>query len=58
MLDEVGAVAGEHVDNGNLYHGVAAGLEAHRGAGYVNQYLTGEGGVVNAHVELQTLVLG
>lgn len=58
VLHEVGAVAGEHVDDGNLNHGVAAGLLAHGGAGYVDEYLTGEGGVVDAHVELQTLVLG
>ena len=58
MLDEVCAFAGEHVDDGNLYHRIAAGLQAHRGTGYVDEYLTCEGGVVDAHVELQTLVLG
>ena len=41
MLDEVGTVAWEHVDDGNLNHRVASGLEAHRGAGHVDQYLTG-----------------
>jgi hypothetical protein len=40
MFDEVGAVAWEHVDDGNLDHRVAGGLEAHRGAGHVDQYLT------------------
>ena len=29
MLDEVGAVAREHVDDRNLDHRVAAGLETH-----------------------------
>ena len=58
MFDEVGAVAWEHVDDGNLNHRVAGGLEAHRGAGHVDQYLTGEGRIVDLHVELQTLVLG
>lgn len=41
VLHEVGAIAGEHVDDGNLNHGVAAGLLAHGGAGYVDEYLTG-----------------
>ena len=58
MFDEVGAVAWEHVDDGNLDHRVAGGLEAHRGASHIDQYLTGEGGIVDLHVELQTLVLG
>ena len=58
MFDEVGAVAWEHVDDGNLDHRVAGGLEAHRGASDIDQYLTGEGGIVDLHVELQTLVLG
>ena len=58
MLDEVGTVAREHVDNGNLDHGVASGLQTHRGASHVNQYLTRKGGVVDLHVELKTLVLG
>ena len=58
MFDEVGAVAWEHVDDGNLDHRVAGGLEAHRGASDIDQNLTGEGGIVDLHVELQTLVLG
>ena len=41
MFDEVGAVAGEHVDDGNLDHRVAGGLEAHRGASHIDQHLTG-----------------
>ena len=48
----------EHVDDGNLYHRVGTGLLAHGGAGYIDQYLTGEGGIVDAHVELEELVLG
>ena len=58
MFDEVCTLAGEHVDDGNLDHCVAAGLEAHGGASHVDKYLTSEGGVVDAHVELQALVLG
>ena len=57
MLDEVGTVAGQHVDNRNLDHGVTAGLQAHRGTGYIDQYLSGEGWVVDLHVELEALVL-
>ena len=52
MLDEVGAVAGEHVDDGDLNHRVAAWLEAHGGTGNVDQDLTCKGGVVDAHIEL------
>ena len=58
MFDEVGAVAWEHVDDGNLDHRVAGGLEAHRGASDIDQYLTREGRIVDLHVELQALVLG
>ena len=57
MFDEVGTLAGEHVDDGNFNHRVAAGLQTHRGAGNVDQHLTGEGRVVDLHVELQALVL-
>ena len=49
MFDEVGAVAWEHVDDGNLDHRVAGGLEAHRGASDIDQYLTGEGRIVDLH---------
>ena len=48
----------QHVDNWNLWHGVATWLETERSTSYVNQYLSGEGWVVDAHVELETLVLG
>ena len=58
MLDEVGTVAWEHVDDGNLNHRVAGGLEAHRGASHIDKNLTGEGGIIDLHVELQALVLG
>jgi hypothetical protein len=57
VFDEVGTIAGEHIDHRNLNHGVASGLETHRGASHVNQNLTREGRVVDAHVELQALVL-
>ena len=57
MLDEIGTVTREHVDDGNLDHRVAAGLLAHRSTGHVDEHLTREGRIVDAHVELQTLVL-
>ena len=57
MRDELLAVAFEIVNHWNLNHGVATGLLAHRGASHVDKYLTGEGGVVDAHVELKALVL-
>ena len=52
------AVAGKEVDNGNLNHRVAAGLQTGGGTCHTYQYLGGEGGVVDAHVELEALVLG
>ena len=58
MADEVFAVAGQHVDDRNLNHRVAAGLQTHGGTGNVDKHLTSQGGVVDAHVELQALVLG
>lgn len=52
VLDEVGTVAGEHIDDGYLDHCVAARLQAHGGTGYVDEYLASEGRIVDAHVEL------
>ena len=57
MADEILLVTLEHVDDGNLDHRVASGLLAHGSAGHVDEYLTGEGRIVDAHVELQALVL-
>ena len=57
MRDELLAVAFEIVNHWNLNHGVATRLLAHRGTGNVDKYLASEGGVVDAHVELQSLVL-
>ena len=57
MFDEIGTIARQHVDDRNLYHRVAAGLQTHRGASHIYQHLTCEGGVVDAHIELQALVL-
>ena len=57
MLDEVGTVARQHVDDGNLNHRVAGGLQAHRGTSNVDQYLTCEVRIVDLHVELEALVL-
>ena len=58
MLNQVSTIARQHVDDGYLDHRVATRLQAHGGTGHVDQYLTREGGVVNAHIELQALVLG
>ena len=58
MFYQVGALAGQHVDDGNLNHRIASGLQAHGGASHIDQHLTGQGGVVDLHVELQALVLG
>ena len=57
MRDELLAVAFEIVNHWNLNHSVAAGLLAHRGTSHVDKHLAGEGGVVDAHVELKALVL-
>ena len=58
MFDKIGTVTGEHVDDRNLDHRVTAGLQTHGSTGNVDKYLTCEGGIVDAHIELQTLVLG
>ena len=57
MTDKFLTTAGKHVDNRNLNHCVASWLLAHRSAGYVNENLSGECRVVDAHVELHALVL-
>ena len=58
MLDEVGTIAWQHVDDRNLDHRIAAWLQAHRSTGHVDQHLTSQCRVVNLHVELHALVLG
>ena len=57
MLNKVGTVTRQHINDRNLYHCVASGLQTHRGTSNVYQNLTSECRVVNAHVEFQTLVL-
>ena len=57
MTDNLLAVASEHVDNGYLGHGVATGLQTHGCASHIDKHLGGEGRVVDAHIELETLVL-
>ena len=52
------AVAGQEVDDGNLDHRVTTWLLAHGGAGHTNENLAREGGIVDAHIELEELVLG
>ena len=51
------AVAGEVVYDGNLDHRVSAGALAQRSAGDVDQYLRGEGGIVDLHVEREELIV-
>ena len=58
MTNQFLSVAREHVDDGDLHHRVAAWLQAHRSAGHVYQHLTRQSGVVDAHIELHTLVGG
>lgn len=57
MGDNLLAITGQEVDDGDLDHGIAAGLLVHGGAGHADEDLTREGGVVDAHVELEKLVL-
>ena len=57
MLDKVSTITWEHIDHRNLDHCVATWLQAHGSTSHVNQYLTREGGVVDAHIELETLIL-
>ena len=58
MTNQVFTVTRQYVDDRNFNHRVATGLLKHRGTSHVYQHLTSQGGVVDAHVELQTLVLG
>ena len=50
-------VAREHVDDWNLNHGVATRLLVHCGTCSVDEHLCCEGRVVDAHVELEVLVV-
>ena len=58
MLNQIGTVAWQHVNDRNLNHRVATWLQTHRGASHVDQYLTCQCRVVNLHIELHALVLG
>jgi hypothetical protein len=58
MCYQLLTVTMEHIDDGNFYHRIGAGLLTHGGAGCIDKHLTGEGRVVDAHVELEELVLG
>ena len=51
------AVAREQVNDGNLYHRVASRLLTHGSSGHADKHLSCEGGIVDAHVELEELVL-
>ena len=58
MAYQILAIARQHIDNRNLNHGVATRLLMHGSTSHVDQHLTCQSGVVDAHIELQTLVLG
>ena len=58
VADDALAIAGQIVDDGNLYHRVGTGLLLHAGASNVDKYLGGKCGVVDLHVELEELVVG
>ena len=51
------AVARKEVDDRNLDHRIATRLLAHGGTCHAHQDLCREGGIVDAHVELEELVL-
>lgn len=57
MCDELLAASGQHVYHRKFYHRIASGLLSKRRAGYVDKYLSCQCGVVDAHVELETLIL-
>ena len=55
--DNLVAVSRQQIDDGYLGHRVAARLQAHGGSSHVDQHLCREGGVIDAHIELETLIL-
>lgn len=57
MFDKVCAFTGQHVDDRQFNHGVATGLLTHGGTSHIDQYLSSERRVVDAHIEFKTLVL-
>lgn len=57
MLYQVGALTRQHVDDRNLNHRVATRLLTHGGTSHIDQYLSRQSGVVDTHIELETLVL-
>ena len=58
VTNDVFFVAWQHVDNGNLNHGVGSWLLFECGTTHVDQYLCGKCWVVDLHVELKELVVG
>ena len=57
MTDERFAVAGKQVDYGDFNHRVGAGLLAHRSASHADKDLCSQRRVVDAHIELKSLIL-
>ena len=56
--DDVHAFTAQHGDGRHFDERMAAGLQAGRGASAGDQHLSGQGRVVDAHVELEDLVVG
>lgn len=57
MTDNLLAVAGQIIYDGNLYHGVSTGLLLECSTSGINQNLSCEGGVVDLHIEFEELVM-
>ena len=58
MSDPLFAVARKEVDYRNFYHCVTSRLLFHGSACHAHQYLCGQCGVVDTHIEFEQLVLG
>ena len=60
-FDQTFGVSREEVDGGEFYHGlgtvVAAGFETESCTGTGDHHLTGEGRIIDCHIELKTLIM-
>ena len=56
--EEALSVARQQVDYRYFHHGVASRLLLHRSACHAYQYLCGQCGIIDAHVEFEQLILG
>ena len=57
VADDFLAVAREIVDDGDFNHGVCTGLLTHGSASHIDEHLRCEGRIVDAHVELEELIV-